>query len=295
LRSPARKRVVRLRSFRAVELYGDAVVQADDHKKHELLQLALGEDPELTYAAHDLAELEKRMSGYAQVASSRASAAERAQLQRLTDGKLAPGERVQAAHALLTAMVAARRYHALAEAATQLSTHKELREEASFHLFRARDGLHAWDLALQAGEQYLREQPTGPHFREVETRMHEIVEARKKLDARRGEYQADLQEKLRGSKPGSIESDFAPCIAARWNSQLNELMLDGCRAYLARRGKDPDPDAREHALAARFFIVLALAEQGDFAQAKPLAEQLLADSDAWDEELRQLEASWPTD
>ncbi len=47
--------------------------------------------------------------------------------------------------------------------------------------------------------------------------------------------------------------------------------------------------------AARFFVVLALAERGDFDKARPLAESLLADSDAWDEELRKLISTWPTD
>jgi hypothetical protein len=48
-------------------------------------------------------------------------------------------------------------------------------------------------------------------------------------------------------------------------------------------------------LAARMFIILALAERGDFGKARPLAEALLKDSDKWDEELREVMSKWPTD
>jgi len=57
----------------------------------------------------------------------------------------------------------------------------------------------------------------------------------------------------------------------------------------------PFGDRQIEARAARFFVVLALAERGDFVRARPLADSLLADSDAWDEELRKLMATWPTD
>ena len=89
--------------------------------------------------------------------------------------------------------------------------------------------------------------------------------------------------------------DYAPCICARWNSQLNELMLDNCSAFAAAYKKDPRADVQENVMAARFFVILALAERGDFEKARPLADALIADSDAWDEELRKLIATWPTD
>ena len=50
-----------LKSMRTLELYGDAVVAENDEKKAELLKLAVAEDASFTYAATDLAALEKRM------------------------------------------------------------------------------------------------------------------------------------------------------------------------------------------------------------------------------------------
>lgn len=57
----------KVKSFKAIELYGDAVVQTDDKKKLELLKLSLDADPQMVYASRDLDALEKRMKTYAAV------------------------------------------------------------------------------------------------------------------------------------------------------------------------------------------------------------------------------------
>ncbi len=292
----ARRTRPKLKSWKTIELYGDAAVETDAPKRMELLKLALAEDPEFVYAARDLAALQARMAGYARASGAELAERERALLARANDARQPARARVAAVTELLDELASARRFHALAQVATPLVESPlgaDVREPASYRLFQALDRLHARDRALSAGERYLQRFAAGAHFRDVEARMHEIVEARKKRDARRAEYEADLAEKRQSGTPA--ERDWAPCIVARWNNQVNELMLDGCSAYLARHERDSDADAREHVLAARFFIILALAEQGDFARARPAAEKLLADSDTWDEELRKIMAEWPTD
>jgi hypothetical protein len=219
---------------------------------------------------------------------------------RADDGKRAPAERATAAKEAMASLAAARRFHTLADVAARWSKLGGAAELAAAAEFQALDGLHRWDAALAAGEAYLKAFPTGDRYRELEARMHEIVETRRKREARRAEYAADLAEKRQGigapSTPDKKAAyDYAPCICARWNSQLNELMLDNCNAFLRAYAKDARTDVQENVTAARFFVILALAEKGDFAQARPLAEALLKDSDAWDEELRKLMATWPTD
>ncbi|MGZ3407172.1 MAG: hypothetical protein ACXVAN_12055, partial [Polyangia bacterium] len=44
----------KVKSFKAIELYGDAVTQTDDKKRLELLKLSLNEDPQFVYASRDL-------------------------------------------------------------------------------------------------------------------------------------------------------------------------------------------------------------------------------------------------
>ena len=286
--------------YRAFELYGDAVQAPDDDKRRALLLEAVAAAPQLHYAVHDLEALQQRMGGYSAVASAKLEEREKQLIARADDGKRSADERAAAARELMAAMAAARRDHALAEVSRRWAQSKlpGIAELAAFSQFRALDGLHQWDAALAAGEHYLKALPTGDHFREIEARMHAIVEVRRKREARRAEYADDLKEK-RATPPTNASQklnwDYAPCIVARWNSQLNELMLDNCTAFIAAYKSDARPEAREFVTGARFLVILALAERGDFARAKPLADALLADSDEWDEELRKLMASWPTD
>jgi TolB-like protein len=60
----ARRARPKLKSARTIELYGDAVITADVDKKKKLLQQALDEDPQFSYAARDLDALEKRLGVY---------------------------------------------------------------------------------------------------------------------------------------------------------------------------------------------------------------------------------------
>jgi len=278
----------KLRGARTIELYGDAVTEPDPHKRQRLLRAILDADPDFVYATRDLDALQARMGGYGQIASHQLAAEEQRALAKVGD---AP-----AARELYGKMIGARRYHALETAAARLFEHgpAPLREESLYALFVARDRLHQFDQALQLGEQYLRDFPTGARFRELEARMHEIAETRKKRAARRAEWESDLREQ-RADHPRGEAFDYAPCITARWNNQVNGLMLTHCGAYLTRYASSADPEAREHVVAARFFVILALAEQGEFEKARPLADRLIADSDEWDEELRKLIAEWPTD
>lgn len=281
-----------VKSWRTMEVYADAVVEPDAGRKRQLLEQLLKEDPQFIYARRDLDALQARMQGYAATASVQLSERERAALQQLR-GKLSSSEREQKERALYGEMIAARRFFAL-ESAAQTLGGAQPSSEALYALFVARDRLHRFDLALQNGEAYLKAFPTGAHFGAVEARLHAIAETKKKRLARRAEYDADLKDKLAGLAPG-LERDHAPCIVARWNNQQNQLMLDACTTFVEKwQGRAPADEASK-VTAARFFIILALAEQGDFARARPLAERLIADSDDWDEELRQLMSEWPSD
>ena len=74
-------------------------------------------------------------------------------------------------------------------------------------------------------------------------------------------------------------------------------MLRGCTEFLDRHRNTTDPDAKDHVEAARFFVVKALAEQGDFGKARAAAEALIRDSEAYarDAELQTMMDEWPVD
>jgi TolB-like protein len=286
--------------YHAFELYGDAVATRDETQRRQLLEQAVTAGPQFSYAVRDLEALQQRMKDYSDRSNTKLAEREQQLLARADDSNRPNVDRARAARQLLEELLAARRYHALADIALRPTYTKldGLTEPAAYARFMALAGLHQWEPALQAGEAYLRALPTGGHFRDVETRMSSIVETRKKREERRAEYAADLKEKRDGmvhDAAHQVEWDWAPCVATRWNSQLNELMLDNCRAFLAAYKNDPRSEVQKHVLAARMFVILALAERGDFTHARPLAEQLLKDSDEWDEELSKVMSEWPTD
>jgi TolB-like protein len=287
------------RVVEAYQIYSRSLIASADNEKAFLLTQSVAADPSFVYAAEDLEALQKRLKDYSKTSSIKLAEREKALLARAQNKKLGADERVRNGRELLETLAQGRRWHTLAEIKVEL---KDLEEESSFRRFQALDKLRRHDLALQTGERHLKAFPTGLRYREVETRMHEIVEMKKKLLSRRAEYDADLKEKRDGilrngavPKEQRVEYDFAPCIATRWNSLVSDLMLDNCTKFLEQHGRDRDSEAQEKVVSARFFIILALDGKGEFERARPLAEKLIADSDEWDEELRKIMADWPSD
>ena len=147
--------------YRALELYGDAVLRRDDKKKRDLLQQAVAAAPQLSYAVQDLEALQQRMGAYSAVANVKLDERERALVARADDGKRAPAERAAAAQG---GDGVARRRAPLSHARRR----RRALEQSSLPAppssppppqFQALDGLHRWDAALAAGEAYLKRIP----------------------------------------------------------------------------------------------------------------------------------------
>jgi TolB-like protein len=287
---PARKPTAKM--VQAYEIYSRSLLASADDEKAYLLSQSVAVDPAFVYASDDLQALQKRMAEYSRTSSAKMGEREKALLQRAQNKKLSAEERERNGRELLLSLIAARRWHTLAYVKLDLPA---LDDELAYARFVALCKLRKLDQALQAGEQFLKRFPTAIRYREVETQMHEIVETKHTMQVRHADYEKDLAEKRADSAKNRVEYDFAPCIATRWNRQIGDLMLENCTNYLQQHGNDPDKSAQEHAVAARFFVILALDAKGEFARARPLAEKLIADSDEWDEELRKLMSEWPTD
>jgi hypothetical protein len=292
------------RAVEAYRLYAMSLVTASDADRVDYLRRSLEVDPGFVYARDDLDALQERMAGYARVSAARSGEQESGLETRARDASLPAAARLEAARSLLDGLTAGRRYHHLADSAARMAALSlpapegaQLRELASERLVVARHRLKQHDLALQLGERHLKEFPAGQTYRAVESLMNGIVQKRREMADRRAEYQSDLDEKRGGSPKGSVEWDFAPCIAARWDGQVNELMLDGCSGFLEKHGASTDPDAKDHVEAARFFVVKALAERGDFDKARAAADALTRDSARYarDEELQKMMEEWPAD
>jgi TolB-like protein len=283
------------KALRAFERYGRALAAKDDGEKKILLQAAVKEDPEFSYAVEDLAALEGRLAGYAKTSNVQLAAAEKALLAKIENAKLAAADRLAAAAQLLDGLEAARRFNALADTAKRLQPYKDLQESAAWALFAARLGLHRYDEALGAGERFLKDFPTSPRFKTVESRMREVVNARKKREGRKAEYAADLADKKKDCK-GALECDYAPCICARWSSQVGQLMLEACSGFLSAHAKDKGDDAAEKIAAARYFVALSLVEQGEWKKASAMINELeQSPVRECDDDIAALRSQWPAD
>ena len=216
----------KIKSLKTVELYGDAVVETDDHKKQDFLKLALNEDPTFTYAVRDLDELEQRMKKYEAVASSaqeKSFQELRAKIAAETDADKKNALIVQA----LGGLQQARRYRTLIAESRKLlagplptgtvgALHVD--ELAAFYIVTAESQMKERDAVLRDGEAFLKRFPSSMYFKSVEMMMESVISTRRKEEEGKPKAAAELA-KL------SSQERWDLCRVARvyrYNQQVHE-------------------------------------------------------------------------
>ena len=189
-----------LKSMRTLELYGDAVVAENDEKKAELLKLAVAEDSSFTYAASDLAALEKRMKQYEALSRKKQDEKTRALLDEFakeTDPQkqammvVQRAERAAAGASLPHAWSALGRSLAAGPAAAATHARRGVRvdEMALYYVIIAENMLKQRDAVLRDGEDFLRRFPASSFFarRQGDHGRHHPREARGGAGQREGQ------------------------------------------------------------------------------------------------------------
>jgi TolB-like protein len=216
-----------LKSMRTLELYGDAVVAENDTKKKELLELAVAEDSSFTYAATDLAALEKRMKQYEALSQKKQEEKTRALLDDFAKEK-DPQKQAMMAYSVLNALQQARRYRTLVGVGRSLATGPaaassmpggaRVDEVALYYVVIAENSLKQRDAVLHDGEDYLRRFPTSLYFAGTKSMMDGII--REKHEEEKG--RAEVKEKVAGM---SSEQRWNLCHVAnqyQWAHQYKE-------------------------------------------------------------------------
>jgi TolB-like protein len=192
-----------LKSLRAVELYGDAVVADNDEKKAELLKLAVAEDAGFTYAAADLAALEKRMKQYEALARAKQDEKTR----RLLDDfakETDPQKQATMASQVLSSLVAARRFRTLVAlgrslasgpvaSATLPGSTMRIDEMALYYVVVAENNLKQPDAALHDGEAFMRRFPTSTFFTGIKSMMDFIIREKREVEEGKAKIAAEVQ------------------------------------------------------------------------------------------------------
>jgi TolB-like protein len=204
----------KVKSMRAVELYGDAVTQTDDTKKVELLKLSLNEDPQFSYASRDLDALEKRMKGYAAAADAaqrQATIELQDKLRKEKDPNMIAGYYGQ----LFGQLLSQRRYHRMiaisralvANPPPQTNNWYSLVEQAQYYIVYCYSQLKEDDALLSEGEKFLAKYPASQSIGLVQMLMNNAINHKHAVaDGKKA------AEKLLAALPAGERSD--PCKRA---------------------------------------------------------------------------------
>jgi TolB-like protein len=180
-----------LKSMHTLELYGDAVVAENDTKKKELLELAVAEDSSFTYAAADLAALEKRMKQYEAVSLKKQDEKTRALLDDFAKEK-DPAKQASMAYGILNALQQTRRYRTLVAvgrslaggpaASASMPGGARVDEVALYYVIIAENMLKQHDAVLHDGEEYMRHFPTSSYFAGTKAMMDQVIREKHEVE-----------------------------------------------------------------------------------------------------------------
>ena len=309
----ARERPTRKTTAKTVDaykMYALSLSTSSAAEKVDYLKKSVAIDPDFTYALDDLAALEQRMTDYAQVSAAKLLDQERGLLAKVSDHALADKDRGEAATQLIGIVLGAQRYHTLVAVAGTIleadippSGMLNPGDYAAFSRVIALYNLKQWDLALQYGEQYLKEHPGSSYYSAVDNLMRQMIDTRRRRVEARADYEQRISEQQAGyrDKTGAIRPkmevnyDLAPCAAGGWASYTDDQVLAACRAFVAKYKNDPDPIVQGQVATAQFNVILGLGERGRFDEARPLAEALIKESKTYDTSLKAQLMSWPSD
>ena len=262
----------RLRSKKAVALYGAALLEKSDDRRRDLLHLSLDEDPTFPYAFHALEELESRLPQRDAAASSEQEQNGKDALDRLKRRIQEEHDPAKITEQYLTRFAELqkqRRYRLLiAEAGAVLKNpppsvpelSEQLPESAQYLVVAAYDQLNDDDGVLREGQRFLARYSLSDGFPVVRQLVDQALERKKKREEG-VKKAADALAKL----PAEARADS--CRVAEIYDE-NDQLKD---ARLAYEQCVKAPGAHESQLVHLLWVDYHL---GDFQAAIVIVEQL---------------------
>jgi hypothetical protein len=260
----------KVKSFKAIELYGDAVTQTDDKKKEELLKLSLNEDPQFSYAAHDLDALEQRIKQYNVVANEAGLAADRDIKQKIA-GEKDPGKQLMLYQQLMMNYMMQRRWrHVMATTRAIIAlppstpNYEQYIGSAWDTLINGYSIYHQWDDVLREGEKFMAKYPGSPMFNMVEMRVNHAIEEKKQIT----EGVQKGQEEIAALGPRNNACERGRIWEGNKNPEKALVELKNCLAS----GPDNHPPLKPGFYT--FMAAVACRDSGDFPGMMKYMEQL---------------------
>ncbi|HEX6839208.1 MAG TPA: CsgG/HfaB family protein [Polyangia bacterium] len=281
-----------LKSMHTLELYGDALVAENDTKKKELLEAAVAEDASFTYAATDLAALEKRMKQFEALSQKKQEEKTRALLDDFAK-ESDPQKQALMANNVLMTLQQARRYRTLVAVARSLASGPaaaaalpggaRVDELALYYLIIAENALRQHDAVLHDGEEFLRRFPTSMYFTGAKSMMDSVIREKHEVEQGKEKVKKELAE-MRSDERWNL------CRVAnhyQWAHQYREAqrLYHACFAV----GGGVDKNALPMLIQADFML-------GDWAAArKDLIELEKADPEMYRNMKAGYEMTLPSD
>jgi TolB-like protein len=183
----------KVKSYKAIELYGDAVTQTDEKKKLELLKLSLNEDPQFSYASRDLDALEKRMQQYKAVSTS-AQRGQAAELIRKLQNEKDPLQKMSQYGQLIGLLTMQARYRTLIAVSRAIVADPpapvngyDMAAQAQQTIVNAYSQMHDDDGVLREGEKFLAKYPASMFAQMIQMQMNNAITHKHKVaDGKQG-------------------------------------------------------------------------------------------------------------
>jgi TolB-like protein len=280
----------KVKSYKAIELYGDAVVETDDKKKREFLKLALNEDPDFSYAVRDLDELEKRLKQYDALNQKENDAALAALLEQVKTEK-DPQKLFMAYMMAFAKLQLSRRWHKVAALSRHAlknppppSLSGNIAEYAQQNIVNACSMLRDYDCVLREGEKFLATYPGSLQFMGVRSTVDAAIEYKRTREEGKAKAAGEIANLTPAQKAN-------PCqLGQIYNThkQMREAIkhLEQCAVM-----KDPSFPP----VGSLQLLVVSAFDMGDFAAARKYIERLSKVDPAVGKSMAAMEVSMPTD
>lgn len=296
----------------AYRLYAQSLTTSSDAERVTKLKQAVAVDPDFDYAVDALRLLEARMRGYARSDTAERDRAHDEARRVLASRQLPDMERAQRAFQLLSSgMVAQRWRRVLDDCAFLLDVGvpplgtMTIEETCSHYRFLAYLQLKRGDDALKQGERHLARYPGSATFGVVKMQMQAEIDRRRQqatsraqLDDELAELESERAQRVARRPQDAVETnrhhDWRRCAESYMHAAFDRT-LDECGAYL--REHAGEANAYEAEELARFYVMMARTERGEFDLARAEAERLLDERAAFAEKmhLAMMMSTWPRD
>ncbi len=282
----------KLKSWKTVELYGDAVVEPDDGRRKTILLAALNEDPAFVYATRDLDALEQRLARYDAVAkqeADRAVVSLREAVKSEKDPTMLTTKYLQLFSQLL---VQRRCRHLIHEARAVVQSpppaapppYPSLPEMALQHIVLCEGMLKDDDGVLRDGEKFLASYPSSMMFGSVRNSMDQSIERKRQREDGRAKAEAEIAQ----LSPTESQDLCKVGLAYNSNHQSRQArrLIDQCLAG----GKTIMPRA-----PMLTVLVVAAMDEGDFRGARHYLEVMRTEAPEQYRGMKGFELAMPTD